>query len=111
MGMTSEGITLGINANDAIGNYKMKIIYKYEIELCGETYIKLPNGYKILSFQKQFNEMFIWVEIDTDNISNCLSTKFILIGTGYNIPTDAHEYIGTVVMPTMLVWHLYRSLF
>lgn len=88
----------------------MKIIYKYEIPLQYESYIKIPHLYKILSFQQQCNEIFIWCEIETLNLSDCDYVKFILIGTGFEIPNDAHEYIGTVVMPTMLVWHLYRSL-
>lgn len=76
-----------------------KIIYKWGPIHFGTT---LYRG-NIVHVGLQGGEVFIWAETDTDP-STCYlnrSVKLHPTGTPYT-----GEYLGTVVMPSGLVWHV-----
>ena len=86
----------------------MKTIYKYPL-FPARTTIKLPEHYKVLTVQSQKNELFVWVEVDTDKPFDRM-VYFDVYGTGRAIPDDPGSYIGTAqIYQGDLVWHVYAQ--
>ena len=87
----------------------MKKIYKYYIPIEDEFELELPERAKILTFQAQNDEGFIWAIIDIGD--RIIKVKFRMFGTGHPIreEIDELEYIGTIqIYNGGLVWHLFR---
>lgn len=87
----------------------MKKIYKYQVLIADESELELPERAKILTFQAQNDEAYIWAIIDTD-IKTIEKVKFRMFGTGHSIrEIDGLKYIGTIqIYNGSLVWHLFR---
>jgi len=84
-----------------------KIIFKYHINH-GQTEINLPIGSEILCFREQAGHPRIWVlqEIALTTYENRL---FHLLATGETIFTKKKMfYIGTVVLYTDEIYHLFE---
>lgn len=74
-------------------------IWKYEVAVGLEHFIKIPKRAKILTFQNQSERATLWVEVDVSdpNIQMEMEAEFRnvqLVMTGQNSPNGAH-YIGT----------------
>lgn len=48
----------------------------------------------------------VWVEYEPDGHEPHESLHLSFIGTGHGVPVDG-RHVGSVVMPTGLVWHVY----
>lgn len=88
----------------------MNIIYKFQIPIEYFFEIEMPQYSKIVGFQLQNENPIIWTVCDADLI--LVKRKFMLIGTGIEIPEDINvdfiDYIGTIQMnDAKLVWHLF----
>lgn len=87
----------------------MRRVYKYPVSDI-EGSIKVPNGYKILYFNMQYNYArdkytpTVWMEVDPSEPE--VEFNYSIFGTGWEINIEA-EYIGTC-MDGVFVWHLYR---
>lgn len=90
----------------------MKTIYKYELEITDKQSLFIPKNGVILSAQEQFNNIFIWVLVDSDNEKE--ERFFEVFGTGNPIYEDMgvdRSYIGTVqTHDNNLVWHIFERL-
>lgn len=71
----------------------MKTIYKY-LAPGIECFIELPIGAKVLSFQFQRRQPYIWCLVDTDIKTE--QRHFVLAGTGHDITAYNNlNFIGT----------------
>lgn len=87
-------------------------IFKYAIPMEEKFTLELPIHSKILSFQIQNEQPFIWVLVDPDK--NLRPRYFTLVGTGYEFDhhPDTMKYIGTIQMANgALIWHLFEDIF
>jgi hypothetical protein len=86
----------------------MRTIHKYE--LFPETVLDIPRGATVLSVQVQREKPYLWAEVDTSN--ELTKRKFIGVGTGHTIPSEARlSFIGTVQLEGgALVFHIYEVL-
>jgi hypothetical protein len=92
------------------------IIYKYPLKQdpTAPQELELPEFTTPLYVGQQDNQLYVWCELT--NKSNPIETKrFYVLGTGIDYATmDARDqvslkYIGTVLMPSRLVWHVYYT--
>lgn len=71
------------------------IIYKYKLE---STVLKqtvlIPHAMKILAFQYQDNEPYIWVLVDSKSNSDW-EYEFKIVLTGQNFEEFGWSYVGT----------------
>jgi len=78
-------------------------ILKWVIEVdYREQTILMPHGSQVVAVQEQYGQLAMWADCDTDQSMS--PRKFLVIGTGFNIPVDA-TYLGTVKQGSF-VWHL-----
>ena len=82
----------------------MITIYKYKITatICS---IKVPADSTILHVNNQNDEIYVWIDVDTDE-KKMETLIFKIYGTGHP-REDPEEYIGTVFIKDM-VWHIYK---
>lgn len=81
----------------------MKTIFKYHIEF--NDVVEIPEGGQVLSFQYQNDKPTIWVLVDPTN--KPVKRKFSINGTGWELPDDGMDYIGTT-QDGGFVWHLFE---
>ena len=87
----------------------MKVIYKYILDPKNPI-IKIPISGEILSVGSQNNNICLWVKVDTENKEE--NRFFDIYGTGQKLPKYSghmHNYIGTVFIHNMLVFHIYEN--
>ena len=70
----------------------MRTIYKYQLDGIRTT-IDVPFGAKALTVQVLHNGPTLWMLVDTSN--TLVSRTFVMCGTGYDVPENIGEYIGT----------------
>lgn len=85
----------------------MKTIWKYEITANETIQIKVPKESKFLTVLSQFDSVFMWCLVDTDNELETLSLK--VCATGQELSKDFDgTYLGTFfVHGGHLVFHLF----
>jgi len=84
----------------------MRTIYKYDLFI-GYNSLYLPDGYKVLHVAEQYGSLTMWVE---QSIQNSPSYRtFNVHGTGHQIPDDNAVHVGTALMSSGLVWHVYET--
>jgi hypothetical protein len=77
----------------------MKMIYKYQIGT-----VQIPKGAKILTANRQGDDVVLWAEVDTTTDRE--HRTFRVFGTGFEIP-EGSTYINTF-FDGPFVWHLYE---
>ena len=96
----------------------LRVVYKYVLPIGGKTVI---TGWftKILTVQKQGNNIVLWAENSLSKYNEKYDTFFPreerdkialeidVIGTGWDYENQDQKYIGTVQMDDGLVWHVY----
>jgi len=82
----------------------MRSIYKYQL-ITGYNSIYLPEGYKVLKVAEQDGFLTMWVEQDSTRPAR--NIVFNVYGTGYGIPNAYATHVGTEIMESGLVWHVY----
>ncbi len=82
-----------------------KVIYKYKVDV----EITLPKGAEFLNAGTDGEGyLCLWYLVDLDMLPE---TKSLLIcGTGRVIHTEEIKHLGTAMMPTGLVWHVFERL-
>lgn len=71
----------------------MKQIFKYPVKVSRTQEIEMPKGAEILSLQTQNNTPYIWALVDEDLPKEY--RFFEVFGTGYFLPEENRNYIGT----------------
>lgn len=86
----------------------MRTIYKQVLEEVSFQTREFPRGSRVLSIAAQNNEICIWYACDTDNPP--AQVEFAIVGTGGDLSTITHTYIGSVqVHNGRLVWHVFAK--
>lgn len=89
-------------------NYR---IWKYILQITDKQPVLMPNGSEILSVSEQDGNLCIWAMGD---VSKEKDERWIeIIGTGNPIYCDMgvdRKFVGTAVMGSGLVWHVFESL-
>lgn len=89
----------------------MNVIYKYELHVTDRQTVLMPRGFQILNLAEQRGRLCIWAKVD--NSEPLVDVTFVIHGTGNEIivrPGTHEEYIGTILMESGFVWHLFESL-
>lgn len=83
-----------------------KIIHKYILDKRVKEFF-LPRRSKILHVGNQFNNICIWVLLNTEE-EETDKVVFYTHGTGFELPDDPGEYLGTVPLENgMFIWHVF----
>ena len=85
-------------------------IYKYVLVITDNQIVELPIDSKIIHVAEQSGKLCIWVEIYSNSSESRSEPRTILSkGTGPEYEEDGREeHIGTVLMSSGLVWHVYE---
>jgi hypothetical protein len=89
----------------------MQIIYKYLANVGDTTLLSLPEGAKILTVQKQKEQICFWV-LQTCEEATIKFRRILKVGTGHSFDdTKKYDYIGTVQeLEGNLIWHYFEQL-
>lgn len=88
----------------------MKAIWKYKIEITDKQTIEIPEGYEILTVQKQRDDVCLWAIVEKEK--DCVPVEIYIYGTGHNIPDGHGKYIGTIQLHGgSLVFHTFYHQF
>jgi len=85
----------------------MRVVFKYPLINKGKAYeIQVPEGAWPCHYELIEATPVIWYEVETTR--SLQTRKFILIGTGWNIPEGNWEHRVTFRMD-LFIWHLYED--
>lgn len=84
----------------------MKIIYKYEIDLRGNTF--LPEEAEILKIAPQGGDLYLWALVSPSETPT-RDVSYHIYGTGQGIHDEDLTYVDTVFMDTGIVWHIFKE--
>ncbi len=87
----------------------MRVVYKYLIEIGRITEIQLPVNTELLRIGEQGRSVFMWTIQDSDARGGVTTRAFTIHGTGHHDIADDEEYVGTVQMPSGMVWHVFEK--
>ncbi len=85
----------------------MKAIWKFALDIADEQIVSMPTGATLVHVGQQFGELSIWAEVDRD--AQKVDRLIVIHGTGHPMGESKSKatYIGTVLMPNTLEWHIY----
>lgn len=70
--------------------------------------ITIPEGAELLTVAGQDDNICLWVRVDPT--APQVPRVFFVVGTGFPIPGDAGEYIGSALVRNgMFVFHVFES--
>jgi len=84
---------------------RMRVIYKYPLEIIGEQKISLPEDFDVLKIGEQRGNLMLWAS--GDNTLPDISVTLYIIGTGHPMPEGVLSHMDSVLMSNGLVWHVY----
>lgn len=82
----------------------MRTIHKFQAGL-GETTVSMPKDARILPTLRQGDSHILFWAIIPDTSAPKVYRRFVVVGTGEQLPPGGLDYIGTVFQGP-LVWHL-----
>ena len=88
----------------------MNTIWKYQLDICDNQFLQMPNGAKILNVQIQQETVQLWACVDQEQ--TLVSREIRIHGTGHNVPNhDKLKYISTFQShDEKLVFHVFEVL-
>lgn len=70
--------------------------------------IAMPEGAEILHVGAQGSEAMIWAKVDLSR--PMITREFSIYGTGFEIKSEDNlKHLGTAVLPSGLVWHIFEK--
>ena len=84
----------------------MRKIYKYELPVDGGIITIKQCIIKILNIQEQNGIPMMWAIVDPDD-EVIEPLEIIAIGTGWELPTELDDYLGTAQDEYGFVWHYF----
>lgn len=86
----------------------MRVIHKKLISFESTQIIKLQKTDKILKFGEQGGTLCMWyLTTLPTKPQNFEEVTIDIIGTGVNVDVDISYYFDTIVMKSLLVWHIF----
>lgn len=83
----------------------MKTIFKYSLALIDEQEVQMPGSPELFKVGLDpAGELCVWALVDPKQPQRL--QKFFVVGTGYPVPRDAHNWIGRVNQGAF-VWHVF----
>lgn len=83
------------------------VIWKFNLEPAAVQTIEMPDGCKILSAQRQGEDIYIWAACD--EAASKSERHFLTVGTGAPMPEYEVDYISTVqLFDGRLVFHVFE---
>jgi len=82
----------------------VRTIHKYHLHIADIQTLHLPRGATVRHVDEQAGMLTLWAEVDPGEPS--ISRTLAIVGTGHRVPEEA-QYIGSAVMTTGFVWHVY----
>lgn len=73
----------------------MKVVYKYPIG--GDTTLSLPRDSKVLTAAVQHGQLQMWILVNFAEGATYESRRFIVVGTGHNMPDGEYRHITTLL--------------
>lgn len=86
----------------------MKQIWKFTLKTIGSNTIQMPIGSTPISVGVQGDHVVFWAEVQPAN--SLKDRTFLIIATGDEIPKADLKYIGTTMMKSGFVCHIYEIL-
>ena len=83
----------------------MESIWKYTLEITDLQTVEMPSGAIILSVDNQDGSLCLWALVDTEAAKEEVCIE--IIGTGNPVFSATRQFIGTVLMGS-LVWHVFE---
>jgi len=83
----------------------MKTIYKFPLEITDYSTLRTHDKAKVMHVGEQGGQLCIWLEVDLTQV--VATHGFYIRGTGHVITGEEGQFLGTVLMPNGLVWHIY----
>lgn len=84
----------------------MRTMFKYGVGF--HTAVYLPSDAKVRHFDTQNGEMFIWAEVNADELHLSRRRQFVVLGTGHAIPEGAVYVASHLQDRVSFVWHLFE---
>jgi hypothetical protein len=83
----------------------MRSIWKFKLRPYAD--VMMPIGAKPLSVHGQSDEICLWAEVNTE--ANHEARRFVIVGTGHQIPQDAGAFIGSALLDDgRYVFHVFE---
>lgn len=85
------------------------VIWKFPLtpDESGRCVVSIPQIKTYLGVGQQHGELVLWAAVDPNERRH--DCKFLILGTGFEVPPTAAYYRGTVQMPNGLVWHVMQE--
>jgi hypothetical protein len=88
----------------------VKTVFKYTSPLQERITLLVPRISKLLHVDTDTRDpdaLAFWYEVDTR--VNAWENRFVIVGTGQEIPPDAIEHVASVKTGAF-IWHIYRAM-
>jgi len=83
-------------------------VFKYIVPIQHELVeFLVPDRAKVLSVGMQGHTPVVWALVDQSRPAVTLRLRWF--GTGWDVPADIGEFVGTVQCPNGLVFHLFHA--
>lgn len=97
-------------------------IWRYQLQITDRQTVRMPFGYTLLSVAPgrptpavigYNHHIDLWVQVPVRADPGAgefteVPVDIQIMGTGYSMPQVPLAFIGTVVMPNELVWHVFE---
>jgi len=84
----------------------METVFKYTLFVQGgEQYVPLPIGAEVLHVDVQYEQITFWARVDSFAAQE--QRRFIVAGTGHELPPIDLKHLGTVQVGGF-VWHVFE---
>jgi len=85
-----------------------KTIWKYEFTDNSSQAFEMPDDHKVLALNFQHGILCMWALVDTDSPKSYHS--FEVYGTGWQLPENPGEYIGTFQLSNgRFIFHVFKQ--
>ena len=78
-------------------------VYKYPLKLADEQDLEIQQGAQFLTVAEQQGELVLYARVISD--APKVKRRIRVAGTGH--PRVNGRYVGTAMMPSGLVWHVF----
>jgi len=80
-------------------------VFKYYLKETDVQEVMMPTGAQILHVAQQAGMLCLWVLVELNN--PLVERRIRIFGTGHPISVELGPFIGTVMMSSGLVWHIF----
>jgi hypothetical protein len=83
----------------------MRAVWKFVLH--PNANVMMPIGTKPLSVHAQGDDICLWAEVETE--ANHEARRFIVVGTGHQVPQDAGAFLGSAFLDDgRYVFHVFE---